>query len=161
MGKKNEKEVDELMRYIEFEMYDQCLDIIDRLLCKYPGDNIDIQSFLYFIKSNIYHRTHKVDEEISCLLEFNKIKPDMPIVEHNLGNTFSKQKNSNVAEKHYLKAIELMGGIYPLAFCNLGLLYVDMHRIKDAKEQLAKAEKFGAPKNSIDILRKRIKEAES
>lgn len=156
IGKKNEKEIDELHEHIVNENYDQCFMLIDRLLKKY--ENIDVKSLLIFLKANIYRRTDKTEREIDTLYEFCKLKPNNPLAEHNLGQASSKIKKYDIAEKHFLKAIELMGGNYPLAYCNLGIMYADWNRIKDAKEQLEKAEKMEAPENSLNILRKRISE---
>jgi tetratricopeptide (TPR) repeat protein len=156
MGKKLEKEIDELKEHIEFEMYDQSLKMINRLLDNYH--HVDIQSLLYFIKSNVYHRKHEFEKEIEALYELNKLKPNFPLAEHNLGNAFSQLRKYNDAEKHFSKAIELMGGNYPLAYCNLGLMYCDMNRKKDAKELLEKVRKMDPPENSLSMLKKRISE---
>jgi len=148
------KVLDELLEYIGIEQYDRSLDWIDKLLNKY--DLPDVKACLLFLKSNIYHRTQRLKEEIEILKEFCKIKPRHPLAEHNLGVAYSSLNDYDMAERHYLKAIELMGGNYPLANCNLGIMYTEMNRLEAAKEQLLKAEKSNAPENTLNALRKRI-----
>ncbi|MGB2696467.1 MAG: tetratricopeptide repeat protein, partial [Candidatus Zixiibacteriota bacterium] len=150
------KYLDELMEYIGFEQYDRSLDCINKLLNKY--DHPDVQAYLLFLKSNIYQRAQKPKEEIEILKKFCQIKPQHPLAEHNLGLAYSRLKNYNMAEKYFLKAIELMNGYYPLAICNLGIMYVEKGLLEDAKEQLLKAEKLNAPENSLNALRRLIDE---
>ena len=154
----DKRNLDELMEYIGFEQYDRCLEWIDKLLSKY--DHPDVRAFLLFLKSNIYHRTQRPNEEIETLKEFCKIKPQHPLVEHNLGVAYSSLKNYEMAEKHYLRAIELMGGNYPLAHCNLGIMYTEIGKLQAAKEQLLKAENSNAPPNTLNALRRRIAQLE-
>jgi len=92
--------------------------------------------------------------------EFCKIKPQHPLGEYNLGIAYSSLKNYEMAEKHYLRAIELMGGNYPLAHCNLGIMYTEIGKLQAAKEQLLKAEKSNAPLNILNELRRRIAQFE-
>lgn len=150
--------LDELLQYIGFEQYDQSLGWINKLLTKY--DHPDARACLLFLKSNIYHRTQRLKEEIEILKEFCKIKPRHPLAEHNLGIAYSSLKNYDMAERHYLKAIELMGGNYPLANCNLGIMYTEMGRLEAAKEELLKAKKSNAPEDTLNALRRRIAQLE-
>lgn len=152
------KDIDELLEYIGFEQYDRSLDWLNKLLTKY--DHPDVRACLMFLKSNIYHRMQKSTEEIEILNKFCRIKPQHPLAEHNLGVAYSNLKNYDMAEKHFLKAIELMNGNYPLANCNLGIMYTEMGRLEVAKEQLLKAEKSNAPENTLNALRRRIAQLE-
>ena len=152
------RDLDELMEYIGFEQYDRSLDWVGKLLNKY--DHPDVKACLLFLESNIYHRTGQLKEEIEILNEFCRIKPQNPLAKHNLGVAYSSLKNYDVAEKHFLEAIELMNGNYALANCNLGVMYTEMGRLEAAKEQLLEAEMSHAPDNTLNILRKRIVQLE-
>lgn len=150
--------IEELLQYIGFGQYDRSLSWIDELSKTY--NHPDIQAWLLFTKSNIYHRTQKPKEEVEVLKQFCKIKPQFPLAEHNLGVAYSMEKDYNMAEKHLLKAIQLMNGNYPLAICNIGMVYADTGRLEAAIEQLLKAEKLNTPANSLEALKRHIAESE-
>lgn len=152
------KQIDELNSLVGLGVYDRSLTLIDRLLKLY--DHPDVKAELLFLKSNIYRRMERPIKEIKVLEEFCKIKPQNPLAEHNLGVAHLKLKDYVTGENHLREAIKRMNGNYPLAICNLGIAYVQMGKLKAAKEQLLKAEKLNSPKSTLNILRKRILELE-
>ncbi len=159
--RKEFEEFEESRELISFELYDRCLDCIDKLLKKINKDKDKnnynkIKAVLLFVRSNIYRRTGRRKEEIEILKQFCRIEKNYPFAEHNLGGAYSRLNNYDMAEKHFLKAIEIMNGNYPLAHCNLGILYTKMGRLEEAKQQLLKAEKSEAPEYPLNALRKRI-----
>lgn len=66
------RELEELFELMRFEKYKLCLDKIGRLLSKH--NHADVQACLVWIKSNIYHRTQKVNEEIGYLKNSTNLK---------------------------------------------------------------------------------------
>jgi tetratricopeptide (TPR) repeat protein len=153
----SKNEIYALMDYIRFEQYPHALQLADDLLKKYEKKP-DTQAYLLFLKSNIYQRIKKPNEEIEILKKFCKIKPQHPLAEHNLGLANSRLHNYNMAKKHFHNAISIMKGKYPLAICNLGILYAQQGNLKAAMEQLLKAQKLNAPENSLKLLRNMIDE---
>lgn len=150
--------IDELMQYIGFGQYDRALSWIDELSNRH--NHPDIQAWLLFTKSNIYHRMQKLQEEIEILKQLCQVKPQFPLAEHNFGVAYSMLKNYSMAEKHLLKAINLVNGNYPLAICNLGMVYADTGRLEAARKQLLIAENSDTPVNSLEALRRHITETE-
>ena len=151
-------EIEDILEYVGYQNYEFALDRLDSLeqRCKHP----DVLAFVYFIKSNIYVRMDEWDKDIEMLEIFSKIRPDEPMVEQNFAVAYSSLGDYERAERHYLRAIELMGGHYPLAVCNLGMLYTNMGRLEDARQQLERAEAQGAPENPLQRLRNKIQQLE-
>ncbi len=160
MDDSDKARIDELLQLIRMRRYELSIFIIDSLLKKY--DNPDIQAWLLWNKSNIFQRTQKNKDEIELLEKIYKlIKPIHPLVEHNLGLANAKLNNYEIAEKHFLNAIEYMKGEYPLAICNLGIMYINMGRISSAKKQLSmvlklKEKDIDVPEYSLNFLKKQI-----
>ena len=154
LKQEDQKNLDHILELIGLKNYQQAMEEVQQLRNKYS--EAPIQALLLFLGSNIHRRRQEVDQEIASLSEFLDINPNHPLAEHNLGNAYSAKREYERAERHYLNAIEALDGNYPLAICNLGLLYVKMGRIIEAKEKLSRAEGLNAPENSLNALRKRL-----
>jgi tetratricopeptide (TPR) repeat protein len=142
---------------LSYQRYEVALATIDSMQSKYAGEKV--QAFLRFVQSNIYHRMEQWEKEIECLEQFKEIGQeyqDIPQVELNFAVAYKESKMYEKSERSFRRAIELMGGTYPLAHCNLGLLYVEMGEMEKAEEQLEKAEQSHAPDFSLQALRRHL-----
>ena len=150
--------MDLIYEYLRYQKHELCLETIDCFLRE--NKDVDVQALLLFIKSNVHYQMMDFENQLGALKMFSEIKPEHPLGEHNLGVAYWELKNYVNAEKHFLKAIDLLHGEYPLARCNLGSMYVDLGRLDDAKEQLSKVENANAPITKLETLKRKIIEQE-
>jgi tetratricopeptide (TPR) repeat protein len=152
-------EIEAILNSVAREQYPQALSAIDRRLLNQEDEDQDVQVLLLWTKSNIFQRTQKVSHEIHALKELSAISSN-PLFELNLAVAHSKLENYREAEAHYLKAIDLMGGRYPLASFNLGILYCKIGKRSSATEQLRSLQAFGrdVPQELVKKLQTRISE---
>lgn len=149
------REIDELFDYISSLQYDHAQKLMDDMLKKY--NNPSVKGFLLFTKSNVYFRDGNPRKSIEFLKLFRAIlTEDHPFIENNLGMSHFLLEEYDKAEHHLRKAIALMNGNYPLAVCNLGLVYANMRNLEAARKQLQRAENLKAPEFCLNELRGKI-----
>jgi tetratricopeptide (TPR) repeat protein len=154
IGPKRAEEIKVAMQYTQNGSYDHAITIINRLLNSYK--NAEILAFLFFLRSNIYHRKGEWLMDIESLNKSNSVKTNNPLVECNLGIAYIMTSNLAIAEKHLSKAIDLVGGNYPLAICYIGIVYAKQNKLQEAKVQLSRAEKLHSPEYFLGELRQAI-----
>jgi len=149
------KNVCGILESVHRERYAEALRTIsDVLLLQHDPD---VQTLLLWTKSNIYQRSKQVLEEIDVLEQVSALRPHA-LFELNLAIAHSKLDRYAEAEAHYQRAIDLMGGRYPLAVYNLGILYCVVGVRTKAAEQLNILRGFGTdvPNDLITKLSRRV-----
>lgn len=151
------KQVNAILKSMIRKRYDEALDAIERMLA--IQHHPDVQTLLLWTKSNIYQRTRRTQEEIVVLMQLCALRSH-PLFELNLGIANSRLKKYQEAEDHYMRAIEIMNGRYPLATFNLGIMYCDVGRRSEASKQLRALEVSAeaAPAQLVEKLRRRVSE---
>jgi len=154
MSKPFQKAVTEVMNAITSMNYKMAHLRLDAL----SGQSLppQVRSVLLFMKSNVYRRQNDRGNEIRTLLEYQKIQPDDPLVEHNLGVAYLALGDYPEGEAHLLRAIALMGGYYPLATFNLCLAYAESGDSSKARQQRNNLLAIGIPDPWLDELDRRI-----
>lgn len=144
-----------ILQCVAFERYSEALNGISQMQQEARGPEVD--ALLLWTKSNIYHRTNRFSEEITILNQLCSAT-NRPIFQLNLANAYSQLSRYSEAEPHYLKAVELTGGLYPLASYNLGIMYCRVGNKDQALAQLRtlEASSEAVPENLVDRLKLRI-----
>lgn len=79
--------------------------------------------------------------------------PDVPELHLNLGTAYALSHKDNEAILHYKKAISFSPS-FAMAYGNLGVLYYELGRHKEAKENLLKAKELLSDENEKEMLLK-------
>ena len=154
------KDLSTIMRIVELvdrEDYIEALALINGML--EAECSPEVRVLLLWTKSNIYARMEEVAQEVGILEQLIAIRTH-PLFELNLGVAKSKSKDYEDAKAHYLRAIGLMQGRYPLAIYNLGILYCIVGDKDSAAQQLSVLKTFGrdVPPNLTARLAQRVSE---
>src|ERR1035437_1747301 len=147
--------IKEILDYVVSENYDAALAGIDSMMRQEQLS--DVRELLIWTKSNIFQRRRQTSREIDELATVSALK-EHPLFELNLGIAYSRESNRKEAEVHFSRAIELMDGKYPLATFNLGILYCDTGRSREARLRLEDLEsgKEKVPSQLIQKLKDRV-----
>ena len=158
MGPSQSAQMNDILKAVAAGRYEAAIGGITRLLAE-TNLHEDVKVLLLWVKSNVYQRTGESELEVGLLKELCAIRAYC-LFELNLGNACSRLEMYTEAETHFLKALSLSNGSYPLASYNLGILSCRALRKQDAISQLHVLESFGkdVPKGLIEKLKLRISE---
>jgi len=151
-------QTNDILRAVAASRYESAIGGVNRLLAE-TNLHEDVKVLLLWVKSNVYQRTGESELEVGLLKDLCAIRAHC-LFELNLGNACSRLEMYTEAETHFLSALSLSNGNYPLASYNLGILYCRALRKQDAISQLRALESIGkdVPKGLIEKLKLRISE---
>jgi tetratricopeptide (TPR) repeat protein len=153
-------EVRTILGLVTARRYETAIGKIDKLL--HTSIHEDVKVMLLWVKSNVYQRTGESESEVELLKELCAIRANC-IFEMNAGTACSRLEKYSEAETHFLGALSLSRGNYPLAHYNLGILYCRALRKQEAMSELYALEDSGedVPLGLKEKLKLRISEIPS
>jgi tetratricopeptide (TPR) repeat protein len=153
----DKREVETILTAVQSNNHHQALRGIQRHLPRHTDP--DVRALLLWTKSNIYHRTAQINEEVATLQVLQTLQA-RPLFMLNLAIANARLEKFGTAETAYRDAITLAQDFYPLARYNLGIMYCRLNRKDDAVEQLniLNQQSQDLPAQLLEKLKRRISE---
>jgi tetratricopeptide (TPR) repeat protein len=153
----DKREVEAILTALKSNNHYQALSGIRRQFPRHTDP--DVRAFLLWTRSNIFHHTAQIAEEVATLQILQTIQA-RPIFMLNLAIANARLEKFDQAETAYHDAINLAQGFYPLARYNLGIMYCRLNRKDDAREQfnILNEQSQDVPPQLLEKLKRRISE---